>query len=174
MIYHTTKIERYQKLASEYELSTSAHHKSTISLPSSFKYLSTFTGVINLGGAYLRMRQIQLLQIPTSWLTQFIGDADREEGFLELMDAEWIVAVNDWSNLFLAITFLLSGCFNLATVRHLRLRDLWAEKILLPAPYKSCRQDFFQAEGTMGTFGEGKSFARAAPNCLKRASVVGT
>ncbi|PPQ73353.1 hypothetical protein CVT25_004359 [Psilocybe cyanescens] len=193
LIYHSTKVERNQRLAAEYELSTSAHHKSAISLPSSFKYLSSFTGVLNLGGAYLRSRQIQLLNIPTSWLTNFIGDADKEDAFLELVDAEWIVALNDWSNLFLATTFFLSGCFNLATVRQLRLRDQWAERILLPTPYKSCQQGGFQdekmQEGTRSSWnsvqereksmkdgyeGEGKSFARAAPICSKRASVVGT
>lgn len=41
-----------------------------------------------------------------------------EEAFLE---ARWIVAMNDWTSLLLAIAFALAACFNFATLRQLWL-----------------------------------------------------
>jgi len=136
LIYHSTKHERKQQLASEYEMSTRT--KSIFSLPCSFTYINLFTGVLNTSGAYLRCRRIHFLEIPTiPWLVNWIRDVDGGDKFLELLEAKWLVAMNDWTSLFLAFTFLLAGCYNFATVRQLRLRDQSEQENLLPThqPY---------------------------------------
>jgi len=132
LIYHSTNLERKQKLAAEYGLSTRPV-AAGISLPSSFTYLSFFTGLLNIGGAFLRFRQIHFLEIPTiPWLANLLSPNDGGDELLELLEAKWLVAMNDWTSLFLAFTFLLAGCLNFATVRQLRLRDRWVKKVLLP------------------------------------------
>jgi len=133
LIYHSTKLERKQKLAAEYGLSTRPI-TAGISLPSSFTYLSCFTGLLNFGGTSLRIRQIHFLEIPTiPWLAYLPLGSDGDE-LLELLEAKWLVATNDWTSLFLAFTFFAAGCFNFATVRQLRMRDQWVKEVLLPRP----------------------------------------
>jgi len=189
LIYHSTKLERKQKLAAEYEVSTRAI-KTGLSLPSSFTYLSTFTGMLNTGGAFLRFRRIHFLEIPTiPWLANFVSDVDGGDELMELLEAKWLVAMNDWTSLFLALTFLFAGCLNFATVRQLRLRDQWVKEALLPVYRPRWQGTVLNEKGNMihgrdlllddekTTLGpimleeeEGKSFALFSPLCTKRGS----
>lgn len=132
LVYHSTKAERKQKNITESEPSTRPNSKSTTSLPCSFVSLSVLTGLLNFGGAFFRSRHIHLLEIPTTWLLQDAGDAGDSTMLAKVAEAEWIVAVNDWGSLFLAIAFFLAGCFNFATVRQLRLRAREEKQRLLP------------------------------------------
>ncbi|KAF8900991.1 hypothetical protein CPB84DRAFT_1778191 [Gymnopilus junonius] len=188
MIYHSTKLERKQKLAAEYDISTKRHHTGP-SFPSSFTYLSFFTGLLNTGGAFLRFRQIHFLEIPTApWLANVVEGVEGGSELMELLEAKWLVAMNDWTSLFLASTFLLAGCFNFATVRQLRLRDRWLQETLLPVPVSGSHwrrgvdaklansppiQDRVGDEkAILGPIRveeeEGKSFAVFAPLCSRR------
>jgi len=190
LIYHSTKLERKQKLVAEYEVSTRTI-KTGLSLPSSFTYLSFFTGLLNTGGAFLRFRKIYFLEIPTiPWLANVLSGVDGGDELMELLQAKWLVAMNDWTSLFLALTFLFAGCFNFATVRQLRLRDRLVKETLLPVyrPYwygkvldeKSgsvttgrdlMLRDEKAASGPIMVEEEGKSFAVFSPGCAKRLSV---
>jgi len=190
LIYYSTKLEAKQKAHLEYELTT--RRASLVSLPSSFTYISIFTGILNTGGAYLRSRRIYLLEVPTissfmAWIKGF--DAGAGEGFMGILEAEWIVAMNDWMNLFLTILFLLAACFNFATVRQLRLRDRWVKEMLLPVfrpNWRALNGDektaglvsghgfVFMGEKGEAAFvnqvqeGDGKSFAVFSPLITKR------
>jgi len=190
LIYYSTKLEAKQKADLEYELTT--RRASLVSLPSSFTYISIFTGILNTGGAYLRSRRIYFLEFPTippftAWINDF--DVAPGEGFMGTLEAEWIVAVNDWMSLFLAILFLLAACFNFATVRQLYLRDRWVKEMLLPVfrpNWRALNGDDKAAGLILGQgfvfIGEkdraavnqvqedGKSFAVYSPLCTKRAS----
>jgi len=184
LIYYSTKLERKQKLDAEYEISTRSI-KTGLSLPSSFTYLSFFTGLLNTGGAFLRFRRIHFLEIPTiPWLANFISGVDGGDELMELLEAKWLVAMNDWTSLFLALTFLFAGCLNFATVRQLRLRDQWVEEALLPVYRPSWNEKSgtvmhgrdVMPEGEKATLGlitldeeeAGKSFAIFSPLCTKR------
>jgi len=184
LIYYSTKLERKQKLDAEYEISTRSI-KTGLSLPSSFTYLSFFTGLLNTGGAFLRFRRIHFLEIPTiPWLANFISGVDGGDELMELLEAKWLVAMNDWTSLFLALTFLFAGCLNFATVRQLRLRDQWVEEALLPVYRPSWNEKSgtvmhgrdVMPEGEKVTLGlitldeeeAGKSFAIFSPLCTKR------
>jgi len=191
LIYYSTKLEANRKAHLEYELTT--RRASLVSLPSSFTYISIFTGILNTGGAYLRSRRIYFLEFPTissftAWINDF--DAGATEEFMGTLEAEWIVAVNDWMSLFLAILFLLAACFNFATVRQLYLRDRWVKEVLLPVFRPNWRalngdektaglvsgQGFvFLGEKDRAAFvnrvqEDGKSFAVYSPICTKRVS----
>jgi len=115
------------KNAAEYELSTRF-----IPTPRSFLLLSAMAGCLNSGTAYLRFRRIYFLEIPILlWLQSAITS---EEELLEFLEARWIVAINDWTSLLLAITFSLAACINFATLRQLWLafKDQQEERMLLP------------------------------------------
>jgi len=184
LIYYSTKLERKQKLDAEHEISTRSI-KTGLSLPSSFTYLSFFTGLLNTGGAFLRFRRIHFLEIPTiPWLANFISGVDGGDELMELLEAKWLVAMNDWTSLFLALTFLFAGCLNFATVRQLRLRDQWVEEALLPVYRPSWNEKSgtvmhgrdVMLEDEKATLGlikldeeeAGKSFAIFSPLCTKR------
>lgn len=192
LIYHSTKLEAKHRVELEYELTT--RRGSTISLPSSFTYLSFFTGVLNTGGAYLRFGRIYFLEFPTipsfsAWINDF-NSGSRDE-LVELLKAKWIVAMNDWTSLFLAMTFVLAALFNFATVRQLRMRDRWVKEMLLPVFRPSWRALDGDEKGAGVISGQGfmfagekeeaalvnqvqeedgKSFAVFTPLCSKRAS----
>ncbi|KAF8951276.1 hypothetical protein BDZ97DRAFT_1001675 [Flammula alnicola] len=130
VIYYCTKLENTQKFELEYELSTRSTSRHALCSP---KSVSIFTGLLNTGGAYLRFRRIHFLQIPTiPWLAATIHGVKGGDELMKLLEAEWLVALNDWTSLFMALTFFLAGCFNFATVRQLRLRDQWVQEMLLP------------------------------------------
>ncbi|KAF8154134.1 hypothetical protein B0H34DRAFT_720591 [Crassisporium funariophilum] len=157
-VFRLTKLERKQQLASEYELSTRPI-VAPFSFPSSFTFLSCLTGCLNASGAYLRFCRIHYLDIPTiPWLE--IASANGSEEFLKLLEAEWIVAMNDWTSLFLGMTFLISACFNFATVRQLRLRDRWVREGLLPV-YRPCYnpEKSEPTSAAVGGIEESKTFA---------------
>ncbi|KIM41781.1 hypothetical protein M413DRAFT_138004 [Hebeloma cylindrosporum] len=192
LIYRSTRLEAKQRIELEYEITT--RRASALSLPTSFTYLSFFTGVLNTGGAYLRFGRIYFLEFPTiasfaAWINDF--NSRGQEELMEFLEAKWIVAINDWTSLFLAMTFVLAACFNFATVRELRLRDRWVKEMLLPVFRPSWRsleadekgacvvsgQRFaLTGEKDAATFvnqveeGDGKSFAVFSPLCNKRAS----
>jgi hypothetical protein len=191
LIYYSTKLEANRKAYLEYELTT--RRASLVSLPSSFTYISIFTGILNTGGAYLRSRRIYFLEFPTiPSFTARINDVDAgaTEEFMGTLEAEWIVAVNDWMSLFLAILFLLAACFNFATVRQLYLRDRWVKEMLLPVfrpNWRALNRDektaglvsgqgfVFLGEKDRAAFvnrvqEDGKSFAVYSPICTKRVS----
>lgn len=147
LVYYSTKAEQRQRMTSERELSTRRNGKRITSLSFSFPFLSVLTGLLNFGGAFFRSRHIQLLEIPTTWLTKAAGDAGNPILLAKLIEAEWIVAVNDWGSLFLSIAFFLAGCFNFATVRQLRLRSYEEEEGLLPLTVK--KSDIAGFEGVM-------------------------
>jgi len=133
LIYYSTRLEAKQKALLEYELTT--RRAALVSLPSLFTYISMFTGILNTGGAYLRTRRIYFLEFPTiasftAWINGF--DEGAKDGFMGILEAEWIVTMNDWMSLSLVILFLLAACFNFATVRQLYLRDRWVKEMLLP------------------------------------------
>jgi len=186
LIYHSTKLERKQKLAAEYDISTKRRNTGP-SFPSSFTYLSFFTGILNTGGALLRFRQIHFLEIPTiPWLANLIEGVEGGSELMELLEAKWLVAMNDWTSLFLALTFLLAGCFNFATVRQLRLRDQLLNVVLLPVPAPGSHwrvgvdekaASSISGQGQVGDekaalgpimVEEGRSFAVFAPLCSRR------
>ncbi|PPQ71332.1 hypothetical protein CVT26_011976 [Gymnopilus dilepis] len=189
LVYYSTKLERKQKLAAEYELSTKRRPTGP-SLPSSFTYLSLFTGILNFGGAFFRFRRIHFLEIPTiPWMAEFMEGVEGGSELMELLEAKWLVAMNDWTSLFLALTFLIAGCFNFATVRQLRLRDRVIQEVLLPAPASGSgsrwrfdidektmklllEQDQIEEKTALGPImvdeEEGRSFAVFAPLCARR------
>ncbi|KAJ3510359.1 hypothetical protein NLJ89_g4725 [Agrocybe chaxingu] len=132
LVYYTTKLERKRKIAAQASPSTRATYDG-LTFPSSFAYVSVFTGVMNMGGAYLRCRRIHFLEIPSiPWLHDTIASMKGGDEFLKLLEAKWLVAMNDWTSLFVATTFFLAGCVNFATVRQLRLRDKLVRGMLLP------------------------------------------
>ena len=167
---------------------------SAISLPSSFTYISFFTGVLNTGGAYLRFGRIYFLEFPTIpsfavWINDFTSGTSGE--LIELLEAKWVVAMNDWTSLFLAMMFVLAACFNFATVRELRQRNRWVKEMLLPVFRPSRRAVDGDEKGVGLVSGEGfmfrgekeeagfvnqaqeedgKSFAVFSPLCNQRAS----
>ncbi|KAF8176268.1 hypothetical protein BJ912DRAFT_987221 [Pholiota molesta] len=135
LIYRSTKLENKQKLEFESALSTCPISKAAISVPRSFTYLSILTGVINTFGALLRFQQIHFLEIPSiPWLAVLFPIANGRAYELPepVLKAQVVVALNDWTSLFMCLTFLAAGLFNFATVRQLRLRDQWVKRVLLP------------------------------------------
>lgn len=91
--------------------------------------------------------------------------------------------MNDWSSLFLAVTFFVAAGFNFATVRQLMLRDRWEREVLLPVgsplprPNASLHghivgEGFVNGDGAVGrhAHGTGKSFA--VSNHRREGSVV--
>jgi len=155
LVYRSTQLERKHKIDSEHTLSTRlAKPKLFISFPSSFTYLSLFTGVLNTGGGYLRFRRIHFLEIPTiPWLYQALrGGGKASEELKALLEAEWMVAVNDWSSLFLAITFFVAAGFNFATVRQLMLRDRWEREALLPVGSPLPHQQKHRPNASLGSW----------------------
>ena len=186
-------MEAKHRVELEYELTT--RRGSTIPLPRSFTYLSFFTGVLNTGGAYLRFGRIYFLEFPTipsftAWINDFNSGA-RDELVEQLLNAKWIVAMNDWTSLFLAMTFVLAAFFNFATVRQLRMRDRWVKEMLLPV-FRPSWRDLDGDEKCAGVVSgqgsvfvgekeeavlvdqvqeeDGKSFAVFSPFCSKCAS----
>jgi len=132
VVYRFTQLERRQKIATQYELSTRPARTPVISFPSSFTYLSLFTGMLNAAGGFLRFQRIHFLDIPTiPWLHETLKGRISDE-LMKLLEAEWLVALNDWTSLFLAVTFFMAAGFNFATVRQLILRDRWERETLLP------------------------------------------
>ena len=185
-------MEAKQRVNLEYELTT--HRGSTISLPRSFTYLSFSTGVLNTGGAYLRFGRIHFLELPG--IPSFVAsindfNSGTRDEVMELLEAKWIVAMNDWTSLFLAIAFILAAYFNFATVRQLRMRDRWVKEMLLPVFRPNWRAQDGDEKGVGVVSGQGfvyvgekeeaaignevqeddgKSFAVFSPLCSKRAS----
>jgi hypothetical protein len=133
VVYNTTRLELKQRRAAEIEMATLRAIRAH-SLPRSFIYLSYATGLLNLGAAYMRFQTINFLDIPLMmWLQSLVDSTSRNDSeFMELLAARWIVAMNDWTSLWLAFTFLVSSCFNFATVRQLHLRERWIRETLLP------------------------------------------
>ncbi|KAF9528733.1 hypothetical protein CPB83DRAFT_853661 [Crepidotus variabilis] len=138
LVFNSTRLELKQKVVEETTPYTRPIYTGP-AFPSSFTYLSFATGFLNLAGAYLRLLRIHFLHIPTiPWLHQafweWLGKGGETRPELKaLLDAEWLVAMNDWTSLVLAATFFLSACFNFATVRQLVLKKRWTKEILLPA-----------------------------------------
>ena len=84
-------------------------------------------GCLNSGTAYLRFRRIYFLEIPIQ--SALITSAEEE-----LLEARWIVAINDWTSLLLAVTFSLAACINFATLRQLWLNQQ-ETRMFLPTNY---------------------------------------
>jgi len=95
-------------------------------LPNPFKYLSLLSGTFNLCSGLVRLHLIRFLQLDTilintpllsrTWLTEALG-------WLKAAEDKWLVVLNDWTSLFLAVTFLLAACFNYATFAVLVRKD---------------------------------------------------
>lgn len=135
LVYNTTRLDLKQRRAAQTDMST--HHPIRAhSLPHSFIYLSYATGLLNLGAAFMRLRTINFLDIPIlMWLESIVDTSSRNDSeFMKLLAARWIVAMSDWTSLWLACTFFASACLNFATVRQLHLRERWIRDALLPIP----------------------------------------
>jgi len=113
-VFRLTKRERNVKRASEFELSTRSISTS-LTTSMSFLSLSTIASCLNFATAYLRSRRIYFLEIP-SIVPWFHSAALTNDEVLAFVEADWIVAFNDWSNLLLATTFLSAASFNFSTL----------------------------------------------------------
>jgi len=118
-VFRLTKWERNAKRASEFELSTRAIPTS-LTVSRSFLCLSTLAGSLNFATAYLRSRRIYFLEIPIIPWFKF-HSAIPNDDVLAFIEADWIVAFNDWTSLLLATTFLFAASFNFATLGQLWL-----------------------------------------------------
>ena len=118
-VFRLTKGERNAKRASEFELSTRSIPTS-LTASRSFLYLSTVAGCLNFATAYLRTRRIYFLEIPIVPCQWFHCTIPNDE-VLAFVEADWIVAFNDWTSLLLATTFLFAASFNFSTLCQLWL-----------------------------------------------------
>lgn len=125
VVFSSTKIERKHARAYRQSLLTSRPSPPTFtSFSTGYIIVSVFTGLLNLGGGILRLRRIHFLEFPRiDWIADFISEFDGGDEFMELLQAKWLVAMNDWTSLFLASTFILAAGFNFATIRQIRLKD---------------------------------------------------
>jgi hypothetical protein len=167
LIFNSTRLERKLKVVAESTISTKPIYTGP-SLPSSFTYLSLATGILNIGGAYLRLRRIHFLDFPTipwvyeafrEWTSPSSADGAAAVGdeLKKLLEAQWIVAMNDWMSLALALTFFVAACLNFATVRQLVLRDRWKRETLLPMKSPAAMSPL--TGGVRGTFVNGENLA---------------
>jgi len=116
-VFRLTKRERNAKRASEFLLSTRSIPTS-LTTSGSFLCLSTLAGCLNFATAYLRSRRIYFLEIP---IVPWFHPATPNGEVLAFMEADWIVAFNDWTSLLLATTFLFAASINFATLCQLWL-----------------------------------------------------
>ena len=116
-VFRLTKRERHAKKASEFELSTRSI-PTPLTASRSFQCLSTVAGCLNFATAYIRSRRIYFLEIP---IMPWFHSATPNDELLAFVEADWIVAFNDWTSLLLATTFLLAASFNFATLCQLWL-----------------------------------------------------
>jgi hypothetical protein len=136
-VFRLTKRERNAKRASEFEVSTRSIPTS-LTTSRSFLSLSTVAGCLNLATAYLRSRRIYFLEIPVilPWFHHHSAAAaitPIHDEVLAFVEADWIVAFNDWTSLLLATTFLFAASFNFSTLCQLWLafRDQWDAGMLM-------------------------------------------
>ena len=116
-VFRLTKRERNVKRASEFELSTRSIPTS-LTASRSFLCLSTLAGCLNFATAYLRFRRIYFLEVP---IVPWFHSATPNGEIVAFMEADWIVAFNDWTSLLFATTFLFAAFFNFATLCQLWL-----------------------------------------------------
>jgi len=165
-VFRLTKRERNAKRASEFELSTRSIPTS-LTVSRSFLCLSTLAGCLNLATAYLRSRRIYFLEIP---IIPWFHSATPNNEVLAFMEADWIVAFNDWTSLLLATTFLFAASFNFATLCQLWLafRDQQEAGILLSLLID--REDMGISDEKVTTIRAvgGTSFTAFSRPCVKR------
>lgn len=90
---------------------------------------------------------------------------------LAFLEADWIVAFNDWTNLLLATSFLFAASFNLATLGQLWLafRDQWDAGMLMSMPIAGEDVAIFdETASAVRAVGGGSSFAVFSKPCAKR------
>jgi hypothetical protein len=100
------------------------HYSNTFLNP--YKYLSLLSGTFNLCSGLVRLHLIRFLQLDTIVAnTPLLSRTRLTEAldWLKAVEAKWLVVLNDWSSLFLAVTFILAACFNYATFAVLVRRD---------------------------------------------------
>lgn len=116
-VFRLTKRERNAKRASEFGLSTRSTPTS-LTTSRSFLSLTTVAGCLNFATAYLRTRRIYFLEIP---IVPWFHSVTPNDEFLAFVEADWIVAFNDWTSLILATMFLFAASFNFSTLCQLWL-----------------------------------------------------
>ncbi len=104
------------------------HYSNTF--PSPLKYLSLLSGTFNLCSGLVRLHLVRSLQLDTilvntPLLSRVIDGTTLTEAldWLKAVEDKWLVVLNDWTSLFLAVTFLLAACCNYATFAVLAKRD---------------------------------------------------
>jgi len=113
------------------------------------------------------LRRIYFLEIPIlPWLHP--ATSNREvQAFLE---ADWIVAFNDWTSLLLAAAFLFAAFFNFATLVQLWLafRDKRGKLSSMPITGEKLSDE----KASAVRVGGGTSFAEFSKPCAKRGNGI--
>jgi len=163
-VLRMTKRERHAK--KEHELSTRSIPASFI-VSRSFLCLSTLAGCLNSATAYLRFRRIYFLEIP---ILPWLHPATSDRAVLAFLEADWIVAFNDWTSLLLATTFLFAASFNFATLCQLWLafRDQQEAGMLLSLLIDREDVGISDEKATTIRAVGGTSFTAFSRPCVKR------
>jgi len=165
-VLRLTKRERHAK--KEYELSTCTRSiPASLTVSKSFLCLSILAGCLNSATAYLRLRRIYFLEIPIlPWLHPAMSNRE-VQAFLE---ADWIVAFNDWTSLLLAATFLCAAFFNFATLGQLWLAFRENRRKLSSMPIAG--EEASDEKASAVRVGGGNSFAMSSKPYARRGNGI--